>query len=817
MSLFDSIDSLHASVLIPDFDAGLVVKAFTFEVDLRVGNATGEGGRPADGFSISYAHADDPVVLDLAQEPPVDNLNNFSLAGAPENGTKTGLAISFDTWAGNTQPDGGADVEGIMINVDGKVVLVNGARGIPMATRNGTCTDATSMQTGPWTGGLEGTGPSDPSGLCWAHLKVELDEAGTVTVTWKGTVIADHIPTTFAPSAGRIVFSGRTGGANEHTHIDNLVITTVPSDKVVIGTASGTPTGFSITLSDSGSSVFDANAAGAIVDFKLNGTAITANRSSKAGTVTTLYYSNPAAPIPAGSANTVSLTIKDSRGITNSKDVTFTGVDYAALDPSWAAANVDKTKPGFTAKIYQVDFTDEFGTSRASDVANNGVSVAAGERMLHGDFGPNTADLSLYTGTGGTYREAQAINYNAVAGNIGFYADDGTVAGMFGSPNLPGLPGSAPREGGNDDVTMEIITYIEFPKAGSYQMIFNSDDGFRMTAYANPLEQLKAPIVAQFDNGKGASDVMGWVYVAAPGTYGFRTIWMEGGGGCNLEWAAINEDGVRALVNDTTTAGALKAYAVNNGAMPAAVSFVDPPRGSGREFLAGAPVVVEITDGAAAVSNIKLTLNGAEVTPTITKSGKVSKVVYTPAGVLPAGNNTLAVSFTDGTATYNGSTSFTATRGALIPPSMALKAADVNKNNPGFLIKTWQTAILNNGATAENSPGNSTEIGETWVHNLWGWPNVADLTAFTGPGGSYVETGAINYNGGAANANVPPDALVGANIGTFVDDGPSPECRHRRTCRASSSMPRMPSTVSRTTRWKSGRCWIWRLVPTTWV
>src|SRR5437867_2797547 len=107
MALFDSVDGQHASVLLPDFDGGLIVKAFTFECDLRIGNPTGDGvagganfGRPADGFSINYARANDPVVADLSQEPPVDNLNSFAVAGGPENGTSTGLAISFDTWAG---------------------------------------------------------------------------------------------------------------------------------------------------------------------------------------------------------------------------------------------------------------------------------------------------------------------------------------------------------------------------------------------------------------------------------------------------------------------------------------------------------------------------------------------------------------------------------------------------------------------------------------------------------------------------------------------------------------------------------------------
>src|SRR5437773_5378776 len=40
-----------------DLEPGLVVKAFTFECDLRIGGGT---PRPADGFSINYASADDP-------------------------------------------------------------------------------------------------------------------------------------------------------------------------------------------------------------------------------------------------------------------------------------------------------------------------------------------------------------------------------------------------------------------------------------------------------------------------------------------------------------------------------------------------------------------------------------------------------------------------------------------------------------------------------------------------------------------------------------------------------------------------------------
>jgi hypothetical protein len=769
-----AVGSEQSQILFPDFDKGLVVKAFTFECDLRLGNPT-SGDAPADGFSINYARAGDPAVQNLIDNPTSTDISQYWLSGAPEDGTSTGLAIAFDTWAGNTLPDGSRDWPneptnggptggGIILVVDGKVISR-----FSMPVHNGTCTDVTSLQTGP----RDNSDPNDPGsykGLCWAHLKVVVDDAGTVTVSWKGQVIIDHAPTGYAPSAGRLLVAGRTGGSNENNQLDNVTITTVPSDKIVLGGSQGQPTGFVTSVSDSGASIFSGDASG-IVSMSLNGKAVTATQITK-GTngVSTIRFSDPANPIPPGSTNTVVMSVKDSNGVVVSGTNDFVGINYTTLDPATAASNVDKTKPGFILRIAQVDFTDAAGNTHASDV-NTGVAIASAERILHGDLGPNTADLTSYTGPNKTYSESKVINYNAATGNIGDYPDDGTVDGGVPSPNLPGLPSlTATRESGNDDAAMEIVTYIEFPKPGSYRLIFNSDDGFRTTTAANPLERLKAKVVSVADVGRGAADSVDWVFVPTAGIYPFRTVWCQGGGGANLEWSAISEDGVKALINDSTTTGSLKAYQVNNGPMPAAVSFVDPPIGTGRPPGPGAPVVFEITDGATAVSNIKLNVNGAAVTPTVTKSGSVSKVVYTPNPILPV-NNTVVLSFNDGANVYTGTNTFTATAGIVVPPSVALKATDVDKTKAGFLIHTYQVGITNNGATSQNQPGNSTEIGEIYVNQWFGWPNVADLAAFTGPGGSFVEPAFINFNGGTPDSTTAPTVLNGGNIGTFPDDG----------------------------------------------
>ena len=211
-------------VLFPDIDSGKIVTSFTFDCDLRIGNPQ-QNVRAADGFSINFARSTDPVFQNHSS-------GDFATSGAVETGTKTGIAVSFDTWAGNGLPDG-SDIEGIIVRVDNKTVL---RKSIP--TRNGTCDDITSLQTGPrdlpyWTQAIaDGTMPDAVflpgawAGLCWKHLTVDLDTSSKLTVTWKGNVILDHFQTTFFPSAGGIVLAGRTGDADEHTHLDNMKLTT---------------------------------------------------------------------------------------------------------------------------------------------------------------------------------------------------------------------------------------------------------------------------------------------------------------------------------------------------------------------------------------------------------------------------------------------------------------------------------------------------------------------------------------------------------------------------------------------------------------
>ena len=212
-------------VAFPSIDAdNEIVTSFKLEGDVRIGNSIGE--RAADGFSVSLArdNGSDPVVEDLNSNGSISGQGNFA-GGIAEGGSTTGVAVSFDTWSGNTLPDGG-DIEGIIVRVDNVTVTR-----VSLPTRHGECEDITSLQTGPrnqqyWDdGGL----PRDPESwaeLCWQPFSVEVNDDAQLSVSFKGNKVLDNFQTDYFPTKSRLILAGRTGGANEHTHFDNLTLTT---------------------------------------------------------------------------------------------------------------------------------------------------------------------------------------------------------------------------------------------------------------------------------------------------------------------------------------------------------------------------------------------------------------------------------------------------------------------------------------------------------------------------------------------------------------------------------------------------------------
>jgi hypothetical protein len=643
LSITDSINSQSTKIIFDDFDAGLVVKAFTFSCDLRIGNAVGNNGRPADGFSLNYVRANDYLLDEtlssgVGWSGTVNEPGYPSANGLPEEGSNTGIAIGFDTW------DSGSalwpadlngtmnDIEGISVRVDNKVLTQ-----VSMPTRNGACDDTTSMQTGPYTPETEGS----PDGLCWQPFTVVLDESAKLTVTWKGRVLLNAYQTTYSPSAGRLVFGGRTGGANENHHVDNIKITTVPADKIVIGNPGGLIYGFTIDVSDSGPSV--CNAPTAVI--KLDGTQITPTKVDKVGTMTTFTWANPPNALVSGSTHTVDMSVKDTRGIEVSRaGMTFTAPTYTTVPVANKLA-APATGSGFTVRVHQME------VQRGPDDAN--FTRNAETHLADGYIDPatdqpyaNLADLTF--ATMGLFF-VETINWEQDMVDVGGEVFGSTVPVDDPRPNdaIPGIPGSASNP--TDSIVAEALGYVQLEPGREYRWGVASDDGFKVSIGPDAGD-CRGTTLGQFNGGRGVASTIFSFIATEPGYYGVRLLWWEGTGGANVEFYSINPDtGVRVLLNDPTAAGAVKVYRTGQG-RAFLKSILPYP---GKTGVATKPLLKGVlVDGRTQVvaGSIELKLDGTAVTPTINKVGQTTTVSYTPAAALaPASQHTSELTYVENT------------------------------------------------------------------------------------------------------------------------------------------------------------------------
>jgi hypothetical protein len=808
LSVTDARGGQGSKLVFKDLEGGLVVKAFTFECDLRIGGGT---PRPADGFSINYVDITDPMITnsDANGGTAFDSFSGTDNEGSlPEEGSTTGLGIGFDTWQSFTI-NGVQDVVGISIRVAGALVAQlpvplkpgnvfspgepnpGGQGGAyeyvdanpPTGYRNLATNDPNylfAMQTGSrnTTDDLNGDGvvtsadfgaggdadtPPQPAfgdptwdlwikNLKWEKFRAEVTEDGKVKITWKGVELtpAGGLQTDYVPIAGRIVFGARTGGAWEAHHVDNIVLVTVPADTIIIGNPTGTPNGFSIPITDSGPSIL----APATIQLKLNGTTVTPTLVSKSGGVSTVFYSGPT-PLTAGTTNRVDLTANDTRGISASGGRNFIVPAYVTVPATYAVATANT--PGFKLKVHQLDF--------AQTLPN---TLARAQRQIHGDIGANKAAVT--PGADGYITQDGVINFNGVSpANAGNYS----TANGFPDDPIPGIDQTPPAAGFDPqaNTAMEIITYIEFPQAGGYQLIFNSDDGFRTEIGNKSVDVVGSLLISQADVGRGAADTLQNIYVPQAGIYPVRSVWFNGGGGCNLEWVARNlQTGVKALINDSTTTGSLKAFRVATGTLPAAVTFAYPDRTSGNPYFPTDPISIDITDGTGGTTtvnggSIRLSVNDTQVTVTPTKVGAVTKIVYNPPNPWPSSsNNKITLVWSDNSTpavVSSNSWNFTVTPWVTVPPAAAITAATPDS---GFKVRS-------NKSDQQNDLPNTVARAISQLAGGYG-ANYVDTTQF-GADGYFAETTVINYEQGAITGAYDPAFVLPARAGDFTDQIPS--------------------------------------------
>lgn len=473
LSVTDAENSQVGTVIFPDLLGGRVVKSFNFKADVRAGGGT---DRPADGFSINLVRPDDKV------------LSGGGFNVVPEEGTETGLSIGFDEY-----DSGNGEKVGFSVHVDGEVVTE-----VEAAVLNGEADDPESLQTGPL--GPDGNG--DGSLLTWQPFEVSLDETGKVSISWKGNEVLSGFQTTFVPRPVRIVFGGRTGGANSNHHVDNLELSIDSLRVLAVAKITASTSGLSFEVRNTEESVIDKTSIALTVD----GEVVTPTVTDVEGGV--LIAFEPAEAWLPASTHTYELTANDMNGL----PAVRSGAGESTLEDTAMPFRTPLVGPEGEEGLWGVRYV--WG-SALPDINTNAVALEILQRSDADDFEGFVYDTTAAVANHGAARDffPDALPYPEEAE----FGDDGEWDG--------------------NDFIVSYKGTLRITDPGVYSFGVNSDDGMGLRIWgAEFIESgggqidLIAPDTLFFPTPTGNSDTHGTVNLAA-GTYPIEFFWWERGGG----------------------------------------------------------------------------------------------------------------------------------------------------------------------------------------------------------------------------------------------------------------------------------------------
>ncbi|HUS34663.1 MAG TPA: hypothetical protein VM680_04850 [Verrucomicrobiae bacterium] len=447
--------------------------------------------KPADGFSVSFG----------------DTIPN-ALLSSPQQGVGPGLAVSFDIYENEV---GEAPAIDVFYGVDPSAIPQN------------------------YTGNILHK-PLPLSKLVqsrYVDVIIRMNPEGKLDLLYDGEVIAYQVQTPFVPVVGgKFAFAGYAGGQNAFQGVDDIMIdTSIASGAAVVrslspigGNASGQPEIVVRVLDQD--TTFDTNS----FRLELNGNGVTPNIEVAADTATTtLRYQVPSLLAPA-SINNIRFIWTDSAGTMRTNAATFTVGNYSALPIASALAvgSGNAADQGFKVRVYQIQ-TNLVATSAFAE------SVLAGER------GANIADLTIADADGNFVDPTSTamIDFDVFSPGAGF-------------STFPGIPGLSDSR---EDFVVDAQAFIELPRAGFYQMVVRSDDGFVLYSgdASNPVR------LGAFEGEREPSDSVIGFSAPQPGVYPFRLVYYQAGGGASVRWSLLTPEGP-VLINHPSAEGALKAF-----------------------------------------------------------------------------------------------------------------------------------------------------------------------------------------------------------------------------------------------------------------
>jgi len=360
-----------------------------------------------------------------------------------------------------------------------------------------------------------------------------------------------------------------------------------------------------------------------------------------------------------------------------------------ALSPDWAlpiSAGV-ASAPGFNVRVTQANKNSGNlqNTIARAEAQLAGVLIDPQTRAPYA----NDIDRAAFTfDADGIYVEPLTISYDQ-GGN----APNGAI---------PGIPGVDLQ---TDNIALETFTWLKLD-VGTYTMVVNSDDGFRVTAGLDARDQLNSVVLGEYDGGRGAADTNFKFTVSKAGLYSFRLLYFEGGGDANVSWfTAQNDDAtIQTLIND---AGGVQAFRQVTANVQPYVSFARPGKNA-TGASPSAPVVVKLVDGSprkVSTASVKLSIDGAAVTPTVSKSGSTTTVSYTPAALFePLSTHTATLVFSDDASpavSKTNSWSFTTAKYTNIKLPAPVYYEDFESTAEGEIPAGWTRVNFTTGSTGD--------------------------------------------------------------------------------------------------------------------
>ncbi len=255
-------------------------------------------------------------------------------------------------------------------------------------------------------------------------------------------------------------------------------------------------------------------------------------------------------------AYTLTAIFADTNSVSFTNNWQFTTVNstVTVIPASDALPLGSGTTNGFALSIYKI-----------SDSAPTTASLANAEAELAGSLiDPNTSLPYPNLASSGSYLETNTINYDITG------APSGTPTFNFKSP-IPNVAAGPV----NNNIALQALMYLQL-NAGSYHFQVRSDDGFRFTA--GPTPGNTNLVLGQFDTGRGngtPSDI--YFTVLTSGLYPMRLLYYQAGSGGNVEFYSLYNATTPILINDTTNANSIIAFAAVN-APPLPVTILNPAR-----------------------------------------------------------------------------------------------------------------------------------------------------------------------------------------------------------------------------------------------